>query len=356
MCYALGYSVAWCRLLEVGRVFLKEKEQNMGIHTLRFAYLFSDVSNINKKYLEYNVEDENTGWKMKGESWKDSILPDYYINPRMNSWDVKAFYDKEGKAPPGYKVEVDEKLHDGKVIKTEVRCDQVMSDVWENNLYALIHLPETAGKVIETSWGHKYTQEREYVWIRVGQGGYDMDMSEVKIDAPEELKQKYERDEKFYQAEKAHKARMQRRLEERHRINKDSIVEVVSGRKVKKGTFGRVFWFGQNQWGTQLGIALTPEKGNQRKGDKEYKNVYINTQFTSQSNCRVVGAESELNLFLAAYAWEKGREDIHAFIKGMNCPSEFFDKMSSIAEDEEISSSNKKETLWKLFDENSYPE
>lgn len=326
----------------------------MGIHTLRFSFIWG-VENVNRKYLDYNVEDEKTGWKNKGDHWKDQYLPDYWINKQINSWDVKSFFDKEGKAPPGYRVDENRTEYEGRVIKTEVRCERIMSDVWDNIGYALVYLPETTGKVMKTKWESEYIQERDYVWVCTG-GGNDLDFTSVKCDAPQEIKNKYEKDEKFFQEQKIHKERMRVKADRRYEIRKDSIVQVVTGRKIKQGTFGKVFWFGDNTWGKQVGIAITPEKGNQTKGDKEYKNVYINTQFTSQSNCRIVGAESELNLFLASYAWEKGKANILGFIRDMNCPSEVFDKMSSIAEDEELSPLFKREALFKLFDENCAPE
>jgi hypothetical protein len=44
-------------------------------------------------------------------------------------------------------------------------------------------------------------------------------------------------------------------------VVKNATVRVVKGRKVPRGTVGRVAWIGDNGWGTQVGLAVDGEVG-----------------------------------------------------------------------------------------------
>jgi hypothetical protein len=61
--------------------------------------------------------------------------------------------------------------------------------------------------------------------------------------------------------------------QERETVRKGRDVLVFKGRKVPKGTVGRVFWIGDNGWGTSVGIEQT-------NGQKV---------FTAITNVRVLG-------------------------------------------------------------------
>lgn len=67
---------------------------------------------------------------------------------------------------------------------------------------------------------------------------------------------------------------------ERREVKHDRWVRVVKGRKVPKGTEGRVIWLGNGNWGPRVGIATSEE----RDSSGRYKDVV----WTAASNCEVV--------------------------------------------------------------------
>lgn len=65
-------------------------------------------------------------------------------------------------------------------------------------------------------------------------------------------------------------------------ITKGDTVRVVKGRKIPKGTVGKVFWKGETRFGWSVGVALSDRKDASGK--------YADVAFTSPSNLEVVNA------------------------------------------------------------------
>jgi hypothetical protein len=77
----------------------------------------------------------------------------------------------------------------------------------------------------------------------------------------------------------------------------------MKGRKVPKGTFGKVFWIGNNGYGSTVGIALTNKKEKKYRNGRLYE-TYIDIAFVNLSYVEVVGAESDEAISHAITAWE----------------------------------------------------
>lgn len=64
------------------------------------------------------------------------------------------------------------------------------------------------------------------------------------------------------------------------KVTKGDTVRVVRGRKVPKGTVGKVFWEGESRFGLSVGLALSDKKDASGK--------YAEVAFTAPSNLEVV--------------------------------------------------------------------
>lgn len=123
----------------------------------------------------------------------------------------------------------------GATLATQWRSEQVMSDIWENILFARVWDAE-AGQVTEVSAGGTY-------WGAKGAG--------AEVDATPEVVAAANRWE-FGRARAAAKARYEAAVAEAVRLAKavevGKEVEVVRGRKVPKGTVGVVIWVGEGRY------------------------------------------------------------------------------------------------------------
>jgi hypothetical protein len=70
------------------------------------------------------------------------------------------------------------------------------------------------------------------------------------------------------------------------KVAKGRLVEIVAGRKYPRGTKGKVFWMGENRWGTSVGIATTERKDETGR--------YADVIFTSPSNLMAFAATEEI--------------------------------------------------------------
>lgn len=325
----------------------------MAIHILSFKFDWSD-NNVSQKYKDQRDQIESAADK-SDFYWKVRYNKDFYINPSLPGYQVFYAYQKDKTILPGYSVEKDEILYEGKVISVFTKTERIMSDVWEGVTYAIVYSPETKGEKL-SEYSH-LTQEGDYKTVHVRTDGNDNIHNSATVDAPKEMIEKYEQYLKFQEQERKHKEKLGRKAQARMEIRKGKIVQVVSGIKVKPGTYGMVFYVNHHQkFGTSYGIALDPQKGDVVKKGKQYRNTYIHTEFVSHNNVKVTGDKTELDQFLALYAWETGRKNIDKFIGDMNCPGDIFDKMSSVAEDDQMMFEERKEVIFKLLNTYSYPE
>lgn len=149
-------------------------------------------------------------------------------------------------------VKVGDVLNVGETVKIVTRDERIMSDVWDYCSYA-VNFDGT--KISEVYIGC----------------GHDGKVAEAVVDASPATIAAYEA---FVAnaAREAEERRLQAEAErEANTIRKGKTVRVVRGRKIAKGTEGRVFWYGQTQFGMRVGIELA-------NGTKE---------FTAASNVEV---------------------------------------------------------------------
>lgn len=257
------------------------------------------VANVNPKYIR---EDGTVipQWEIRSEKGSYAEVTDYYLTPE-SQW-VHYDYQREGKIAPGYILGKDETKFIGKVLKIKVECERVMSDVWEDIRRALVFSPETVGQ--RTNGEHSPIQETEYCWIHVSGGGYSECVGEVVVDAPQEVIENWERME-TEKKEREEKAYWERKAQDsRERLENGKVVEVVKGRKVKKGTKGLIFWIGNNGYGESVGIATTPKKGKKTgRNGKEYDS-YLDVVFVASGNVEVVGSTSQEAMEQTKRDWE----------------------------------------------------
>lgn len=130
--------------------------------------------------------------------------------------------------------------YDGAVLRVETTCERVMSDVWEDLTYAIVW-DAAAGCTAR-------------MFMR---GGYSESESEAVVDATPEVIAAYD----AYMVEKARQASIIRtailedEAEARVReVRRGCRAVVAKGRKVAKGTEGRVFWLGESAYGWRAGL------------------------------------------------------------------------------------------------------
>jgi hypothetical protein len=151
---------------------------------------------------------------------------------------------KVGRNSAEYK---DETTHEGLVVVgTYTRLERVMSDMWETVRYCMVWDPETSSFEEKSLGCHDLT-------VRVGT---------ATVDAPPEVLEAYEAEQAAKQATKEHLAAERAALSARKRMETEwhspkhgKIMQVVRGRKVPKGTIGKVFWMRDGRVGLALSDA-----------------------------------------------------------------------------------------------------
>ena len=237
--------------------------------------------------------------------WKTSpevSSKDYYLTPCVSYCLFSNI--RAGQCPPGYIVERNETFAVGKTVKVFTRCERIMSDVWEDVTYAVVNNPENN----ETPW------ETVRVAITGSWGEWGGSWGTAEVDAPAELIQEYETWVKNEHAQRERAANELRARSYRATLEKGKIVQVVTGRKVPKGTVGKVFWIGSDQYGQKCGIALTPRKGKTTKNGKTFDS-YLDVVFVATKNVQVLGAESQESMELVQSLWETGETNLPAALK-----------------------------------------
>jgi hypothetical protein len=216
----------------------------------------------------------------------------------------------------GEKVEnytfTDETSYVGMVLEKNIKEVKVMSDVWDNGVFATVWNPSNVGgKLYPENKLDWRTQEKPAQEFMVGTHFNESARYIVTVDAPKETidawKAEVEREKR--QAEQF--LQENRELERRSHIVKGSIVTVVKGRKVEKGTTGKVLWLGDNGYGTQAMIATSNRKGRKTgKNGKVFENSYLDIVYCAVSNLSVVGKESNLAFTVAQWAFENNKSPV----------------------------------------------
>jgi len=146
----------------------------------------------------------------------------------------------DASAPYARRARVGEPMWVGLVLRTETRCDRIMSDVWENRTYAVV-------------WDAAEGRPRD-VLIDSSDFGREY---EADVDATPAAVAAHAAWMAARAAEKAaaEEARLEAQAEDRIReVRRGCRAVVARGRKVARGTEGRVFWLGQNDYGWRAGL------------------------------------------------------------------------------------------------------
>lgn len=204
-------------------------------------------------------------------------------------------------------VETDETSHVGRVVAIEVdRSVRIMSDVWADLTFAVVYEPSREYTGVASTHYNWQTKQDEHAGacgyfrrIQIGNSefaGPSSELTRAKVDADPETLEVYEAwkaGRAYAKALREADNRERRIQEERREIQRDRWVRVTRGRKVKQGTEGIVFWIGESQWGTKVGIALPQEDGTFRKEKRtgRYGKVfdsYADVAWTYAKNCQVI--------------------------------------------------------------------
>ena len=130
--------------------------------------------------------------------------------------------------------------HRGLVLERKVRCERVMSDIYSDETYAVVHDPETGGtKDIHTGSCFELFQGP---WGRV-------------VPDAEELLAKLRK-------ENEERSRAARERFEAERVEKGKTLCVVKGRKVPLGTTGECIWYGPSRYDRGGRVGIKDETGN----------------------------------------------------------------------------------------------
>lgn len=126
---------------------------------------------------------------------------------------------------------------------------RIMSDVWAPIVYA-------------TVWDEERQETTEYTLeLHDSCGGV---YASAEVDATPEVLVKYEAYKARKELDRQESARLKEieRFEiEHNKVERGKRMMVTRGRKVAKGTTGKVFWLGVDHWGnTKAGLALSDER------------------------------------------------------------------------------------------------
>lgn len=178
--------------------------------------------------------------------------------------------------------------HEGLVLDTYCRDVRVMSDVWDTETVVLVWDPETKTPREIHGEIHGYAVQATRACL-------------VTKDATPEVIAAY----RAYQADRAAKQAAATSLAHRSVVTTRKVVSINRGR-TGRGSVGLLFWERDSQWGTRVGVALTP--------DRNGKGQFANVVWTYAKNVDVVGTESEEAMRTALTAWERN-ENVTAAVK-----------------------------------------
>ncbi len=235
--------------------------------------------------------------------WREEVcktpLSEYYLTPQVPEYVVMEHARARKTLPPGYVLVSDETTYEGRVIAITDKVERIMSDIWENVRYAEVLSPETIGQKNRNG----VIQNSPYTTVTASSFGNYLSTSIVTVDCDPAIIAQWKQhcEEERQRMEKEQNERVQKAY--RSEVAKDKIVCVNRGRKIPKGTTGKVFWIGNNGYGESVGIATTPRKGPKVGNNGRSYESFLDIVFVSRSNVDVVGSESEEALTAAQAAW-----------------------------------------------------
>jgi hypothetical protein len=150
-----------------------------------------------------------------------------------------------------------QRTRDAKYIPSDAKILKTTEDGW-------IHYEMYTGLVLSTRERNYYDDSDFYIVVWDHEQGKPKEVNTWTTRYPSDHIVKEERDatddiEKLYgeylAAERAKEEAAEARREAM-RLSKGKDVVVVKGRKVAKGTEGRIFWLGDNGWGLSAGLEL----------------------------------------------------------------------------------------------------
>lgn len=133
--------------------------------------------------------------------------------------------------------------HIGMTVGVFQRSEQVMSDIFEMFTYAVCYDAAT------DSFKNVYVNS-----------DYGTTAAYAEIDAEPELMVRYaewKAEQEAMGAAGRFVSNLREELESLHHIQRGRMIRVVRGRKVAKGTEGRVFWYGESRYGMRIGIETS---------------------------------------------------------------------------------------------------
>lgn len=151
----------------------------------------------------------------------------------------------------------------GLVVASDCPCLQVMSDIWDYVPTATVF--DDNGKYFTVS---------------------AKEMKDITVDASPERIAAYKAKVAADAYARQLKIRKDAAMKELNTVRYGKMVEVVRGRKVAKGTIGKVFWMKATHFGMKVGIAI----GDERDANGRYANV----TFTYLCNCETVVKDEEV--------------------------------------------------------------
>jgi len=178
------------------------------------------------------------------------------------TWSEKNFEEYNAGRPCWH--ETGNVTHVGLVISTFVQCDRVMSDIYSDERYALVWNPEK-GESEAVHVGGAFECNARHGKVEIDIKPAYLAAHEAKEEADRKAREEEER-------ERAVKLSAERAEQERNRPVRGKLMQVVRGRKVPKGTIGRVFGIGEGR----VGLALSNEK-NERGQHKDV--AWVNAEY-----------------------------------------------------------------------------
>ncbi len=149
----------------------------------------------------------------------------------------------------GHKVKREWTTHEGLVvIGSYTRCERVMSDIYADVSYCMVWNPET-GRTEAVCLGHHFELCSTF-------GHATVDVTAAVQATIDEQAAKAARKAEVARKAAAKAAAAKALVDAHNRVEHGKVMQVVRGRKVPKGTEGRVFWMRDGR----VGLALSDRK------------------------------------------------------------------------------------------------
>ena len=190
----------------------------------------------------------------------------------------------------------------GCVLTVTDRCEtvRIMSDVWDDEYTRTVTVWDAANRCV-----HTMVTDTQIGWY-----GRNLDRVSVwEVDATPEAVAAYNEwmlevgipqaaDEKAKETRRKQWAALKGQIDSilSPEPRKGQVWEVVKGRKFAKGTRGKLFWSGTNQWGESFGLATSDRKDEQGRNTDAIFVASGNLAYvpTDEDNAEVALLEQEI--------------------------------------------------------------